>query len=139
MAQYEAPATVGFTRIQQCFLAFIDEVLPKWPILSLEQVFEVFTLHHNSRMPGISCITPRYRMFSFIVAIGSLVAHLRSPHIHGIEQVHRAYWSVYSVYTSRSQDPLVEAQLHALDFLHARYMGLSSQPQFISLAGSVQL
>jgi len=133
------PATAAFGRVRQHFLAFVDEILPKWPILCPEQVLDVFRLHHNCVIPNdLNDITPGYRVFSFIVALGNLVCHLKNP-LHGAEYFHRAHWPVFSVYTRGPQEPLVEMQLRALDLLHARYTGSNSQPQFMSLAKSMPM
>lgn len=137
--QYVAPGIISPTPIQECFLAFIDEVLPRWPILSTDQVLEAYTSHRNSQSPGINGITPGYRLFCFILAIGNLVGHLRNPYKQDIEEVHHAHWPVFDVHTRCPQDPLVQVQLRALDFLHARYVGLNSRSEFINVAKNMQL
>ncbi|KAJ6437618.1 retrovirus polyprotein [Purpureocillium lavendulum] len=139
IATWGSSATIVFPRTQRYFLAFIDEVLPRWPILSVQQVYRAYELYYGCCKPGMNDITPEYRIFSYVLAIGSLVCHLKDPDQHNIEEAHCGQWPTIGVYAAASLGPMVQIQLLALDFLHCRYLGLNSQPQFLGMAAKMQL
>ncbi|UNI15362.1 hypothetical protein JDV02_001899 [Purpureocillium takamizusanense] len=135
---WEASATIAFPRIRRYTLTFIDEVLPIWPILSVQQVYAAFMSHYGRLQLGIDDITPEYRIFSYILAIGSLLCHLRNPDEERIEEAHCGHWPIFDAYTRGPLDRIVQIQLLALEYLHSRYTGLNSEPRFMGLARNMQ-
>ncbi|PWI65451.1 hypothetical protein PCL_07052 [Purpureocillium lilacinum] len=70
----ETPISSSFCLIQRFTLAFIERVLPSWPLLLPNQLLKLFSNYHGyDKLPRYAYMPPGYQAFHYVLAIGHVV------------------------------------------------------------------
>ncbi|PWI65449.1 hypothetical protein PCL_07050 [Purpureocillium lilacinum] len=133
LAVFSPPNAPGFERVRRSLLAFIDTVLPEWPIVSVDQVYNALRAYHNQPIPKVSNVTPESRLFWLMLSVGDLVCHLYE--FGRYELNHTCSAAVAHVFLQRQPSDSVKIQLHVLELLCSRYVGYI---KMVDLAQAVQ-